>query len=165
MVDQLTLASFPDRHFCKIQDKDEDWYRQFQLIICGLDSIDARRWINSTLAGMVSITISLLVVLFSYPFAHIQVEFDDDGKPDELTIIPMIDGGTEGKYAQMSAVNLNWFSHRSFSLRLPWSGACYHSPKDGVFRVRYRCVPAPEDLSSLHSGTSLEEKRDTFPSL
>ena len=47
-------------HNCKIQDKDEDFYRQFHLVICGLDSIVARRWINGML-------ISLL-------------EYDDDGK-------------------------------------------------------------------------------------
>ena len=27
----------------KIQDKDEDYYMQFKIIICGLDSIEARR--------------------------------------------------------------------------------------------------------------------------
>ena len=37
----------------KIQDKDEDYYMQFKLVICGLDSIEARRWINSTLVSMV----------------------------------------------------------------------------------------------------------------
>src|ERR1700761_5684013 len=35
-------------HNCKIQDKDEDFYMQFNIIVCGLDSIEARRWINST---------------------------------------------------------------------------------------------------------------------
>ncbi len=40
-------------HNCKIQDKDEEFYMQFTLVICGLDSIEARRWINSTLVGMV----------------------------------------------------------------------------------------------------------------
>ncbi|KAH0420963.1 putative NEDD8 activating enzyme, partial [Aureobasidium melanogenum] len=33
----------------KIQDKDEDYYLQFNIIVCGLDSIEARRWINATL--------------------------------------------------------------------------------------------------------------------
>ena len=33
-------------HNMKIQDKDEDFYTQFHLIVCGLDSIVARRWIN-----------------------------------------------------------------------------------------------------------------------
>src|SRR5699024_82410 len=36
----------------KIQDKDEDYYMQFKIIVCGLDSVEARRWINSTLVGM-----------------------------------------------------------------------------------------------------------------
>jgi len=54
-------------HNMKIQDKDEDFYTQFHLIVCGLDSIVARRWIN----GFV---MSLL--------------------PDQ--VIPIVDGGTEG---------------------------------------------------------------------
>ena len=55
----------------KIQDKDEEYYMQFAMIICGLDSIEARRWINATLVGMV-----------------------DENDPDSLK--PLIDGGTEG---------------------------------------------------------------------
>jgi len=54
-------------HNCKIQDYDEDFYTKFHLIVCGLDSIVARRWIN----GLV---MSLL--------------------PEQ--VIPIIDGGTEG---------------------------------------------------------------------
>ncbi|CAB4000133.1 NEDD8-activating enzyme E1 catalytic subunit isoform X2 [Paramuricea clavata] len=36
-------------HFCKIQDKDDDFYRGFHIIVCGLDSVMARRWINGML--------------------------------------------------------------------------------------------------------------------
>lgn len=63
-------------HFGKIQDFDEKFYRKFHIIICGLDSIVARRWIN----GMI---ISLL-------------SYEDDGTLDQSSIIPIIDGGTEG---------------------------------------------------------------------
>lgn len=63
-------------HFCKIQDKDESFYRQFHIVVSGLDSIVARRWINGML-------ISLL-------------EFEEDGTVDQTTLIPFIDGGTEG---------------------------------------------------------------------
>jgi len=56
----------------KIQDKDEDYYLQFNMVVCGLDSIEARRWINATLVGMV-----------------------DMENPESLK--PLIDGGTEGK--------------------------------------------------------------------
>jgi NEDD8-activating enzyme E1 len=59
----------------KIQDKDEDYYMQFKLVVCGLDSIEARRWINSTLVGMV-----------------------DPENPESLK--PLIDGGTEGALSQ-----------------------------------------------------------------
>lgn len=63
-------------HKCMIQDFDEEFYRQFHLIVCGLDSVVARRWIN----GMV---MSLL-------------DYDDDGQLDQSSLIPIIDGGTEG---------------------------------------------------------------------
>lgn len=63
-------------HFCKIQDYDESFYRKFHMIVCGLDSIVARRWINGMLVSM--------------------VQYEDDGSVNQSTIIPMIDGGTEG---------------------------------------------------------------------
>lgn len=56
----------------KIQDKDEEYYMQFTMVVCGLDSIEARRWINATLVDMV-----------------------DMENPDSLK--PLIDGGTEGE--------------------------------------------------------------------
>lgn len=73
-IDSLSLPKRLSKrsHYCKIQDKDEDFYREFAIIICGLDSIEARRWINATLVNMV-----------------------DPEDPD--TLKPLIDGGTEGK--------------------------------------------------------------------
>lgn len=41
-------------HFCKIQDFDETFYRQFNIIVCGLDSIVARRWINGMIVSMIN---------------------------------------------------------------------------------------------------------------
>ncbi|KAL5048755.1 hypothetical protein BDW71DRAFT_177418 [Aspergillus fruticulosus] len=63
----------------KIQDKDEDYYMQFKIIVCGLDSIEARRWINCTLVGMV-----------------------DMDNPESLK--PLIDGGTEGFKGQARVI-------------------------------------------------------------
>lgn len=45
---------------------------QFNLVICGLDSVEARRWINATLVNLV-----------------------DPENPESLK--PLIDGGTEGE--------------------------------------------------------------------
>lgn len=59
-------------HFCKIQDYDETFYQQFHIVVCGLDSIVARRWING-----------MLLSLLNY----------EDGELDKSTIIPMVDGG------------------------------------------------------------------------
>ncbi|KAJ9502392.1 NEDD8 activating enzyme [Exophiala xenobiotica] len=63
----------------KIQDKDEAYYMQFKLVVCGLDSIEARRWINATLVDMV-----------------------DMDNPESLK--PLIDGGTEGFKGQARVI-------------------------------------------------------------
>ncbi|MCJ1310908.1 hypothetical protein MMC25_004576 [Agyrium rufum] len=63
----------------KIQDKDEDYYMQFKFIVCGLDSIEARRWINATLVDMVDME---------------NIE----------SLKPIIDGGTEGFKGQARVI-------------------------------------------------------------
>ncbi|KAL1717492.1 hypothetical protein EV715DRAFT_203083 [Schizophyllum commune] len=66
-------------YFGKIQDKDDDYYMQFNLVICGLDSVEARRWINATLVNLV-----------------------DPENPESLK--PLIDGGTEGFKGQARVI-------------------------------------------------------------
>ncbi|KAL7422968.1 NEDD8 activating enzyme [Cryptotrichosporon argae] len=63
----------------KIQDHPESFYMQFNLVVAGLDSISARRWINATLVGMV------------------------DGEDPE-SLKPLIDGGTEGFKGQARVI-------------------------------------------------------------
>lgn len=63
-------------HHGMIQDKDPAFYAGFNCIISGLDNIEARRWLNATVVGL--------------------VQFDDDGDMDPTTIVPIVDGGTEG---------------------------------------------------------------------
>lgn len=63
----------------KIQDHNEAYYQQFQLVVCGLDSIEARRWINATLVQMVD-------------------------PEDADTMKPLIDGGTEGFKGQARVI-------------------------------------------------------------
>lgn len=63
-------------HHGMIQDKEPSFYSSFDCIISGLDNVEARRWLNATVVGL--------------------VEFDDDGDMDPASIIPIIDGGTEG---------------------------------------------------------------------
>lgn len=64
-------------HFCRIQDKDVDFYRQFSVVVCGLDNVEARRWINALLVGLAQ-------------------------KLDSL--IPLVDGGTEGFRGQSRVI-------------------------------------------------------------
>ncbi|TIB11129.1 hypothetical protein E3P92_02992 [Wallemia ichthyophaga] len=66
-------------HHNKIQDFGDDFYMQFNLVVCGLDSVEARRWINATLYNMV-----------------------DDDNPESLK--PLIDGGTEGFKGQSRVI-------------------------------------------------------------
>lgn len=70
---------FPTRYHGRIQDKDEAYYMQFNMIICGLDSVDARRWISATLVNMA-----------------------DPDDPESLK--PLIDGGTEGFKGQARVI-------------------------------------------------------------
>ncbi|KAJ7172357.1 hypothetical protein C8R46DRAFT_1085657 [Mycena filopes] len=66
-------------YFGKIQDKDDDYYMQFNLVICGLDSVEARRWMSATLVNLV-----------------------DPENPESLK--PLIDGGTEGFRGQARVI-------------------------------------------------------------
>jgi ubiquitin-activating enzyme E1 C len=69
----------------KIQTFDEEFYSQFQVIVAGLDNVEARQWLNMTL--------------------HNMVKFDPETKkPDMATVIPMIDGGTEGFKGQARVI-------------------------------------------------------------
>ena len=63
-------------HQCPIQDKSESFYNKFNIVIAGLDNIEARRWLNIMLCDL--------------------VKKDENGQIDPDTIIPFIDGGTEG---------------------------------------------------------------------
>jgi ubiquitin-activating enzyme E1 C len=65
-------------YFGKIQDKTADFYKQFNCIISGLDSVEARRWINATIVSLVD---------ESYEY-----------------VIPIIDGGTEGFRGQSRVI-------------------------------------------------------------
>jgi len=80
-------------HHAKIQDMPDSFYQQFHIIISGLDSIDARRWINETLVTFVG---------------------KEDGSDDwdDESIIPLIDGATEGLMGNVAMYR-------------PRRGACY----------------------------------------
>lgn len=62
-------------HVGRIESYPPSFYRQFHAIVSGLDSLEARRWINSLLCHQVT-------------FTH--------GQADMQSIIPLVDGGSEG---------------------------------------------------------------------
>lgn len=63
-------------HFCRIEDKELDFYSGFNIIVLGLDSVEARSYINAVACSF--------------------LEYDSDDNPREETMKPMVDGGTEG---------------------------------------------------------------------
>jgi ubiquitin-activating enzyme E1 C len=67
-----------------IQTFDDKWYTQFHCIIAGLDSDVARLALND--------------------IVHRNVRFDTDGELDWETVVPMIDGGTEGFQGQVRMI-------------------------------------------------------------
>ena len=69
---------------CKIQEFADDFFKQFHIIIGGLDNVQARTFINQKV--------------------HDLVEFDESGKPNPETVIPFIDGGTEGFRGQVKVI-------------------------------------------------------------
>ncbi len=63
-------------HFCKIEDKDIAFYKDFQIIVLGLDSLEARSYINSVICGFVGMasmqvsTFGCLGSLSSWPASY-----------------------------------------------------------------------------------------------
>ncbi|XP_045105949.1 NEDD8-activating enzyme E1 catalytic subunit-like isoform X1 [Portunus trituberculatus] len=74
-INQRIQGCHVTHYYNKIQDFDDEFYRSFHLVVCGLDSIVARRWING-----------MLLSLLCY----------EDGMLDQSSVIPLVDGGTEG---------------------------------------------------------------------
>jgi len=64
-------------YYGKIQDKDDDYYLSFAFIVCGLDSVPARRWINATVINLYN-------------------EYQETK--------PLVDGGTEGFKGQSRVI-------------------------------------------------------------
>jgi molybdopterin/thiamine biosynthesis adenylyltransferase len=150
-------------HHCKIQDFDADFYKEFNVVVSGLDNIEARRWLNSMMcrygslfrlllrqrctprrtmhyptqsdytrcdscvrdslqrglgrlvmitalaclcncfqaSAEASLVLCVIMSIFDY---HSLVEIDEDGNVDFSTIIPLVDGGTEGFRGQARVI-------------------------------------------------------------
>ncbi|CBZ50957.1 putative ubiquitin-activating enzyme [Neospora caninum Liverpool] len=71
-------------HVGRLEEKNEDFYRQFHIIVSGLDSIEARRWLNA--------------------MVHSLAETGEDGEVDLSSCIPLLDGGSEGLKGQARCI-------------------------------------------------------------
>lgn len=63
-------------HYSKIEDQSMEFYSEFHIIILGLDSLEARRFMNSMICGF--------------------LKYDENDEVDPMSVKPMVDGGTEG---------------------------------------------------------------------
>lgn len=84
---------------------------QFKIVICGLDSIEARRWINATLVSMA------------------------EAASSEESFKPLIDGGTEGEDFEVpSTFNPKCIPSKGFKgqsrVILPTISSCYECSLD-----------------------------------
>lgn len=51
-------------HFCRIEEKELEFYSEFSIIVLGLDSIEARSYINAVACGFLGFV--FLLVFFSF---------------------------------------------------------------------------------------------------
>lgn len=114
-------AHHQPRYHGKIQDKGEDYYMQFNLVICGLDSVEARRWINATLVNMV-----------------------DPEVPESLK--PLIDGGTEGRF--VCSGDVSFWCKSYFRLQRP--SPCHPPNCIVVLRMFSRYVEQADGVPDLY---------------
>lgn len=101
VASQFIKNKFPDidiRYSAKkIQDFSHKFIRQFNVIIGGLDNMEARQYLNK--------------------LVHDLVEFDENGNINYETVIPFIDGGTEGFRGQSRVI-------------IPYKSSCMGCTKD-----------------------------------
>lgn len=109
----------------KIQDKDEEYYKQFHVIVCGLDSIEARRWINATLVEMVD-------------------------PEDSESFKPFVDGGTEGRCKVLHQIFSDVLTISVCRLQRPSKG--HITNHDLLHRMSTRHACASCCSTTLHLG-------------
>jgi len=102
---------------------------QFNMVVCGLDSVDARRWMSATLVNLV-----------------------DPDVPESLK--PLIDGGTEGQWVPCGVcttakgLKLNDFDFVKYRLQGP--SACDAPDDHIVLRMQPRHAHAADRVPDLH---------------
>ena len=124
-------------HNKRIQDFDEAFYMQFQLVVCGLDSIEARRWINATL--------------------HSMAESEDTEDPSDC-IKPLIDGGTEGFKGQARVVIPTMSSCIECQLDM-------HAPRAAVPLCTIASIPRQPEHCIEWAHVIAWDKEKPFPAL
>lgn len=107
VASQFIKEKFPNINILfstkKVQELADSFFRQFNIIIGGLDNIEARLYINQKV--------------------HDLVQFDENGKIKPETVIPFIDGGTEGLRGQAQVI-------------YPYTTSCFRCVTDSMVSNR-----------------------------
>lgn len=97
-------------------------YRDFNVVVAGLDNLEARRWLNQMLCSL--------------------VQYEESGALDATTVIPLIDGGTEGFKGQarviLPMITSCFECTMNMSVRKSRAAPCsvhYHFFQVGLFRL------------------------------
>ena len=78
---------------------------EFHVIVSGLDSIVARRWINGLVVCAHTRTVAVLFISLVSCLPQLSLlRYSDDGELDQSSIVPLIDGGSEGQCIAFSCV-------------------------------------------------------------
>lgn len=113
-------------YFGKIQDKDDEYYMQFNIIVAGLDSIEARRWLNAKIVSMV-----------------------DEENPESLK--PLLDGGTEGKWSNCAGARIKTLIRIPTTGRLCRTSKSNFANYYSMLRVRTQLTCTSSNISDLYN--------------
>ena len=78
-------------------------FAEFHVIVSGLDSIVARRWINGLVVCARTVAVGFISLVSCLPQLSL-LRYSDDGELDQSSIVPLIDGGSEGQWIAFSWV-------------------------------------------------------------
>lgn len=152
---------------------------EFPLIICGLDSVKARRWMNSLVVrrGAPSysfrsgtpcsapscVPVDIYTPRLSWVWQHGMLQYDEAGKLKPESVKPLIDGGTEGKTPRYNHCTAHTMAttdiaHRATlstaaaaACRLPRDGSSYQTRHITMRGVPALVVSAPGYIPGLHT--------------
>ncbi len=146
-------------HCGKIQDKGPEFYQQFDIIICGLDNVGARRWINAYLHSLLE-------------YDNVEDEEMAGGEESAPVVNPesvifLVDSGTEGLRGNIRVVTPGMSSCIDCNVELfppevkvPFCTIAA-TPRNAAHCIMYAALIAWNELAPFKQSDGSAEKYDT----